>query len=220
MKQPLYILRLALVVLLPLLMAMAPAMAQTYVYRGETTPLSVIQVPGNTYKWELYSDPTVNFAKLPGNCPITSALFVGGNTGPSVNVQWLKTGTYFFKVTAVDAATCTNNLKIGIVIVKDELPTALFTPPDAICIGETGTLSVTFTGTAPWEFTYSDGTNFWTITGITSNQYLLNANPKTTTSYWITEVKDKNGTTKIRSANVVLEVKPKPVSSKIYLYQP
>ena len=212
--------RLALVVLLPLLMAMAPAMAQTVVYQGDTTPLSVVAVPGDTYTWELYSDPTVNFAKVPGNCPVTSAQFVGGNTGPSVNVKWLKAGTYFFKVTAVNATNCTNNLKIGVVIVNDALPTAIIALPDAICIGEAGTLSVTLTGTGPWEFTYSDGTNFWTITGINSNQYLLNVSPKTTTSYWITEVKDKNGTNKARSANVVLEVNPKPKSSKIYLYQP
>ena len=199
---------------------MAPAMAQTVVYQGETTPLSVVAVPGDSYTWELYSDPTVNFAKVAGNCPVTSAEFVGGNTGPVVNVKWLKAGTYFFKVTAVNATNCTNNLKIGIVIVKDALPTALFAPPNAICIGETGTLSVTFTGTSPWQFTYSDGTNFWTITGITSNQYLLNVNPKTTTSYWITEVKDKNGINTPRSANVLLEVNPKPKSSKIYLYEP
>ena len=212
--------RLALVVLLPLLIAMAPAMAQTVVYQGDTTPLSVVPVPGNTYSWELYSDPTVNFAKVPGNCPVTSAEFVGGNTGPEVNVNWLKAGTYFFKVTAVDAINCTNNLKIGIVIVKDALPTAEIEPPAPICIGQSTTLKINLTGTSPWEFTYSDGTNFLTITGITSNQYLLNVSPKTTTSYWITEVKDKNGTNRARSANVVLEVSPKPASSKIYLYQP
>ena len=212
------ILRLALVVMLPLLMALAPAMAQTVVYVGDTTPLTVVAVPGNTYLWELYSDGTVNFAKVPGNCPTTSAGFVGGNTGANVNVKWLKSGIYFFKVTASDG--CTNNLKIGIVIVKDALPTAGIEPPDPICIGQTATLKINLTGTSPWEFTYSDGTNFLTITGITSNQYLLNVSPKTTTSYWITEVKDKNGTNTARSANVVLEVNPKPASSKIYLYQP
>jgi hypothetical protein len=204
--------------ILPLLLAMAPAMAQTVVYVGETTPLSVVAVPGNTYLWELYSDGSVNFAVVPGNCPTSSAGFVGGNTGPNVNVKWLKSGIYFFKVTASDG--CTNNLKIGIVEVKEALPTATITPPDPICIGQTATLKINLTGTSPWEFTYSDGTNFLTITGITSNQYLLNVSPKTTTSYWITEVKDKNGTNMARSANVVLEVNPKPASSKIYLYQP
>ena len=212
--------RLALVVLLPLLMAMAPAMAQTFVYQGDTTPLSVVQVPGDTYQWELYSDGTVNFATTPGNCPVTSAVFVGGSTGPGVNVQWLKTGTYFFKVTAWDATNCTNNLKIGIIIVKDALPTATIMPPAAICKGETASLEVVLTGTGPWNVTFTDGVTSWTVTAITSTPYLLTVNPKATSSYWVTQVTDQNGTNSVPSASVVLQVNPKPASSKIYLYQP
>jgi gliding motility-associated-like protein len=114
-NRPLYILRLVLVVLLPLLMALAPAKAQTVVYQGKIFPLSVVQKPGNTYEWEIYSDVAVDFAKVPGNCPVTSATFLGGNTGASVDVQWLKTGIYFFKVTAHDANNCATNFKIGMI---------------------------------------------------------------------------------------------------------
>ncbi|HEY3389807.1 MAG TPA: gliding motility-associated C-terminal domain-containing protein [Prolixibacteraceae bacterium] len=107
--------RLAMVVLLPLLLALAPAMAQTVVYKGKTIPLSVIEVPGNTYEWEIYSDITVDFAKVPGNCPAAAANFVGGNTGPTVNVEWLELGIYFFKVTARDAQNCAMNFKMGMI---------------------------------------------------------------------------------------------------------
>ncbi len=212
------IIRLALVVMLPLLMAMAPAMAQTVVYEGDTTPLSVTAVPGNTYLWELYSDGSVNFATVPGNCPTTSADFVNGNTGASINVKWLKSGIYFFKVTASDG--CTNNLKIGIVEVKAALPTATISPPDPICIGQTASLQVILTGTAPWDVTFTDGSKTWTETGITQSPYLLPVNPKTTTSYWITHVKDLNATNTLPSEHITLQVNPKPASSKIYLYQP
>jgi len=212
--------RLALVVLLPLLMAMAPAMAQTVVYQGETTPLSVVQVPGDSYKWELYSDPAVNFAKVSGNCPVTSALFVGGNTGPVVNVKWLKTGTYFFKVTALNSTACTNNLKMGIIIVKSAMPTATILPTGPICIGETAALTVTLTGTAPWEITYTDGVNSWIVTSITSTTYQINVKPKISTKYWISRVKDVTGTNSDPSSPVMLQVNPKPASSKIYLYKP
>jgi len=212
------IVRLALVVMLPLLMALAPAMAQTIVYVGDTTPLSVVAVPGNTYLWELYSDGSVNFAGVPGNCPTTSAGFVGGNSGASINVKWLKAGIYFFKVTASDG--CTNNLKIGIVEVKEALPTATISPPDPICIGQTASLQVTLTGTAPWDVTFTDGSKTWTETGISQSPYLLVVNPKTTTSYWVTQVKDQNGTNTVPSVHVTLQVNPKPASSKIYLYQP
>ena len=48
--------RLALVVIIPLSLALAPALAQTVVYQGATTPLSVVEIPNHTYEWELYSD--------------------------------------------------------------------------------------------------------------------------------------------------------------------
>ena len=101
-------------------MAVAPAMAQTNtVYAGQTTPLTVVDLVGDTYTWELYNEVTgINFAVTPGNCPPGKAIFQGEiNTGSSVNVTWLKAGTYFFKVTAVKAG-CTDNLKIGKITVS------------------------------------------------------------------------------------------------------
>jgi len=109
------IVRLMLVMMLPLLFALAPAMAQTVVYQGAITPLSVVEVPGNTYEWELYSDLTVDFAKVPGNCPVNAATFTGGNTSPRVNVNWLQTGIYFYKITVHDATQCVMNFKIGMI---------------------------------------------------------------------------------------------------------
>jgi len=111
--KPLYILRLVIGVLTALLLSMAPALAETVVYQGKTTTLSVVEFPGHTYEWEIYTDATVNFATVPGNCPTTSAVFVGGNYGSSIKVLWIDLGIYFFKVTARDALGCTMNLKIG-----------------------------------------------------------------------------------------------------------
>jgi gliding motility-associated-like protein len=105
--------RLMTIVLFMLLLTLVSAKAQTVVYQGTTTTLEVVSVPGNTYDWELYSDPAVNFATVQGNCPATSAKFVSGNTGASVNVLWLQPGIYFYKITAHNAVQCTNNLKFG-----------------------------------------------------------------------------------------------------------
>lgn len=211
------IIRLALVVMLPLLLALAPAMAQTVVYQNESTTLAVVQVPGDTYEWEIYSDGTVNFAKVSGNCPATSADFVGVNTGASVNVKWFKPGTYFFKVTAHDATNCTMNLKIGIIVVKEALPTAIISPPtNPICTGDTAPLEVTLTGTGPWSITYTDGTNVWKATiAENENKYTIFVKPNATTNYWITEVKDQSGTNSVPSTSVELQVNPKPAMSKI-----
>ena len=107
--------RLALVVLLPLLMALAPASAETVVRKGTTTTLTAIDNSNFTYKWEIYAGTNLSLAiTTEGNCPVTSAKFIGGNTGASVKVIWLQPGYYFYKVTVRDALGCARNFKIGI----------------------------------------------------------------------------------------------------------
>jgi len=211
-----------LAVLLLMLLALAPAKAQEPVYQGDTDTLTVKQMDGDTYMWELYDDGTVNFATVPGNCPTSKAEFVGGNTGPSVKVKWTEPGIYFFKVTAYDVSGCTSNIKIGIMEVLEAKPTATITSPDPmlICTGETASLEVTLTGKAPWEITYTDGTDSWTEKGITESVYQLKINTNVSTFYWITEVKDARGTNPEDSPSVLVVVSPKPEIGRIYQYEP
>ena len=216
-----YIVRRVLVALLLLLFALASAKAQTVVYVGDTSTLEVEQQPGDTYGWELYDDGTVDFAQVPGNCPASSAIFVGGSSGASVQVTWLKKGFYFFKVTAYDITGCTMNLKIGIIEVREQLPKATITPnPDAICIGDIAKLEISFTGNSPRNFTITDGINNWVITNISENPYQFYFKPVAGAYYWVSEVSNTAGTNTDPSPKEWLEVKPKPTSSKIYQYEP
>jgi hypothetical protein len=114
---------------------LAPVIAQTVVFQGGTTPLTMVEHSGHTYEWELYSDLTVDFAKVPGNCPATSASFTGDHIAACVIVNWLQPGIYFFKVTEHDAAHCVMNFKIGMIkvipinikaIITGETPTRCF----------------------------------------------------------------------------------------------
>jgi hypothetical protein len=196
MKRLLYIERLALAVILLLLLALAPAKAQTPVRTGDTTPLAVDSLPNDSYEWSLYSNGTIDFATAPANCPVTSAFFVGGNIGATVNVKWLKAGIYFYKVTAHNASGCSMNLKIGTIEIKVGV-TAIITPPTkAVCAGDPVLLEITFTGTAPWSFTYTDGTTERTVNGVNANPYTLIVNPVplVTTNYTVKSVSDINGT--------------------------
>ena len=207
-----------LLVLVPLLMAMAPAMAQNTVYVNNTTVLEVVNVPGDSYVWELYKDVGgVNFATVPGVINIPGeAIFVGSNIGPSVTVLWTMPGTYFFKVTAT-GGTCSNNLKVGKMIVLDELPTAVFVPPDPICAGDQASLEVLLTGTAPWSITYTtDGINPVTIPVVGGSPYFITVNPLVTTTYQIISVTDSHGTNSVPSPEVTLIVNPKPVTNSIW----
>jgi len=100
-------------VLLPLLLTLVSAMAQTTVYEGATSQLYVEELAGDSYEWEIYTDAPVDFAIVPGNCPVEQAAFTSGNKGKNVGIKWLKPGIYFYKVTARDAAFCAMNFKVG-----------------------------------------------------------------------------------------------------------
>jgi hypothetical protein len=212
----------ALAVLLLMLSALAPAMAQNVTNKGEITDLSVDSVPGEIYIWELYSDSTLNFAVAPGvTSSATFAEFVGGNVGAKVHVLWKEIGTYFFKVTAWNAAGCTNNIEVGIMKVKPPLPVGTLNTL-AICSGDPAKLTVDLTEVGPWSFTYTDGTTIWTETNVLSTPWVVTVipGPTTNTDFWITSVTNPNGTNIRPSPKVTQIVYPKPRSSVIYLYEP
>lgn len=199
--------------------------AQTVVYQGETTTLTVEEVPGETYVWELYSDSTVDFAITNGDpSPAAYAEFTGPNDQPTANVLWKEAGTYFVKVTALDAAGCTNNLKVIIIRVLPPLPAAVITAGPAVCIGEDITLSVALTGTGPWDFTYTDGISEWTVnvpdTSETPPEIIhiltITPGPAVTTEYWVTTVTDRYGTNAVPSERTTQQVDPLPTPSNIY----
>lgn len=201
------------------------AVAQTVVYQGETTLLSIEEVPGETYVWELYSDSTVDFAITNGDpSPAAYAEFVGANDQPTANVLWKEPGTYFVKVTALDAAGCTNNLKVIIIRVLPALPTAIIAAGPAVCVGEDITLTVTLTGTGPWNFTYTDGVTEWAVdvpnTSKTPPEIIytipINPGPITTTQYWITSVTDQYGTNAVPSERTTQQINLLPTPSPIY----
>ena len=206
--------------LLHLLLALAPAMAQTTVRVGETSNLAVTPSSGDYYYWELYpmpTDPNFDFATNNGTTTSTSfGEFVGGNEGASVNVLWKQPGTYFFKMNAT-LTGCTNNLRVGIIQVISTLTATIEASPP-VCAGETVTLTVTLEGTPPWEYTYTDGTNSWTVKNVLTSPSVitLTPGPVITTDYWITSVKDSYGTNTTPSAKATQQINPLPAPSTIY----
>jgi hypothetical protein len=207
----------ALAVLLLLLLALAPAMAQTTVRTGETTLFTIEPQPGDTYTWELYSDSTVNFVVAPPDVAPTYAEFVGDTNSSTVTILWKEPGIYFFKVHALNITGCTDNLKMGMVEVKLGVSAEIVASP-AVCAGETISLTVTLTGTPPWEYTYTDGTNSWTVTNVLTspNVITIAPGPLITTEYWITSAKDQFGTNTTPSTKTTQVINPLPAPSLIY----
>jgi hypothetical protein len=234
-KKLLYIARIqALAVLLLMLLALAPAMAQiavpkNVVYQGDTTTLSVTEFPYETYSWELYNDSTVDFAQTPGACPTNLADFVGGNIGHSVQVEWKEPGIYFYKVTAWNITGCTNNLRIGVMKVLEALPKAVLeVNPDSICEGEWADLTVEFSARGPWSMKLQAKDLKTGIASIeifkdiqeTDNPFHIPVGPKTTTEYTVIEVSNKFGVQTEPSNLVKLTVHPLPPKTPIYLKKP
>jgi len=230
MIRPKQIILRLLLVALPVLLAMAPAMAQTNnAFVGQSVTLSIDSIPGDTYVWELYTTAAdVNFATDEGSCPPTVAMFTGGiNTGAVVHITWFEPGTYFYKVTA-QRSGCTMNLKVGKIIVADITPTVILSvDQSSICLGQSTNLKVNFTGTPPVSITYRmsspDGTTHdLIVNNLTENPALIPFTPSISGTYTfeVISVTDANMTNNTPSNLVTVTVNPKPGKSRIYQYDP
>lgn len=216
------ILHLLLPAFLPVVLAVFTAGAQS-VYPGTITELSVEELPGVTYTWDVYNDSTVNFATEDGTAvDDDDAQFITSSSGPTVQVRWLSPGVYFYKVTATDS--CTNNLKIGRMEVLKALPTAeLELNPTEVCVNDSSELVVTLTGDPVWKFTLKaedeDGSaeTEYTVKNPDDNPFILVVSPSKTTTYTVVRVTDPNGEQLEPSNTVVLTVNPLPRSSRIYV---
>jgi hypothetical protein len=230
MIRPKHIILRLLQVAIPVLLAMAPAMAQTdNLFVGQTVELSVEEIPGTMYTWELYNNvATVNFATDPGNCPQTEAVFTGGiSTGAVVHITLLNTGTYFYKVTA-QSIGCTNNLKVGKITVIHPLPTGnLSLSLPTVCTGQSPGLEASFTGTAPFNITCRitkpDGTTQdIIINNIIDHSSKIPFIPSSSGTYTfeILRVTDAYTTNTTPTNTVTVTVNAKPDGSRIYKYDP
>ncbi len=69
-------------------------------------------------------------------------------------------------------------------------PTATITGTTSICTGSSTNLTVTFTGTSPWSFQFSDGTTTSPVIPSIFSTFNIPVNPTTTTTYTIVSVSD------------------------------
>jgi hypothetical protein len=99
-------------------------------------------------------------------------------------------GTY--AITSVSDANCTGTGSGVAEVIALQVPTAHITGGKGICNNQGSALvGVQLGGTAPWNITYSDGTDFYTINGITEPLYEIVTNVPGI--YSVTEVNDATG---------------------------
>jgi len=162
----------------------------------------VSYTPGSTYHW------------IVPNGTITA-----GNNTDSITVTWSATpGTDTIKVVELNAHGCSGDTQ-KLAVYRMPLPTASLTGIDSVCHNFGTTFNVAFTGIGPWNFTYSDGTNSTSLTGISSSPYTISTgNLTATTTYTVTAISNKFGCvgTTSGSGSVVVVVNPKPATSAIH----
>ncbi|GGH67437.1 hypothetical protein GCM10011379_22720 [Filimonas zeae] len=112
--------------------------------------------------------------------------------GPTVAAQLDPSDPpYTFTVKAESSLGSSNEETISLrVIAKAD---ATITGGATICENAEANLTINLTGTAPFSFTYTDGTTNYTVEGITEKAFPLKVKPTTTTTYTVTSVSDANG---------------------------
>lgn len=99
------------------------------------------------------------------------------------NTNTAGTTTYY-------AACSTNpNCRTAATFVIRPRPTGVISGTGTICNAST-TISITLTGTQPWNVTYTNGSTPTTVTGITSSPYTFNVSPSGSTTYTLTALSD------------------------------
>ncbi len=96
-----------------------------------------------------------------------------------------------YTITSVtDANTCTGTGSGTAVVGVYPTPTGEITGTTDICPGESTVITMSFTGTAPFDFTYTDGTTPVTIMGHPSVVYTATVMPAVSTTYTLTALSD------------------------------
>ena len=157
----------------------------TEICQGESTIISVvIIVPEVTYHWNT------------------------GEEGVEIAVTEAGTYTCYAENNNNNCQSVNSN---AIEIIINPLPTTSISGDAEICQGESSNITIDFTGSPPWDLTYTDGTNTTSIQ-ISDNPYIFPVSESGT--FQVTEVVDNNGCTGTElGGTVVITVNPMPTAN-------
>ncbi|MEI7627637.1 MAG: gliding motility-associated C-terminal domain-containing protein [Bacteroidota bacterium] len=152
-------------------------------------------VSGATYSW---TGPN-NFSATTSSATIN-------------NISSIQTGTYNIAASLIGCGTFIDSIPIKV----NPLPNATISNNDSICLGKSKILSITFTGTAPWTFSISDGTKTDTILHVTTVPYNLTVSPIIKTTYSIQHITDTNfcssNVSAVLNVSSIVNIYPQPTA--------
>ncbi|MEI6197304.1 MAG: PKD domain-containing protein, partial [Verrucomicrobiota bacterium] len=164
---------------------------------GNNINLSSTLVFGATYQW---TGPN-NFSASSNNITLN-------------NISTSSTGYYKVSANILGCGTFIDSIQVTV----HPLPTVTMSNGDSICLGDNKTFIMNFTGTAPWNFSYTDGTKIDTIQQISTSPYSLVVKPFVNSTYTLNHITDSNLCTAAASSgslNIVrlVKINPKPTAS-------
>lgn len=161
---------------------------------------------------------------LNGNVGSTYAWTVAGGTQASggstdsITIDFLTTtGVDTLTVIETDSNGCVGD-PVKLAIVRMPLPNASIAGTTALCFEDSTSVTITLTGTSPWDLTYNDGSGNTTV-NLTSSPFVINTSTLTASkTYTLVQVVDRltcSTTLSGVSATAVVTVYPQVVTPSI-----
>jgi len=138
----------------------------------------------------------------------TGGTYTSTSDAGGIIVRWNTLGKQTISITYFNASGCSVTSAQSVTV--NPLPTATISGDAIVCAGSGTKINVALTGSAPWSFTYTDGTSTKTVTGIKESPYAFTVTQpaNTTNTYTITNVSDNNGCSATGAGKAVITVRP------------
>jgi hypothetical protein len=189
--------------------AFAPAPTDKTVCDGQSVVFSGAATGSNlNYKWQLSTDGGSTFTDL-----TNGGIYSGVTTNTlTINPASVSMNGYRYKLVIV--GSCTPDIEKIVLLTVNPRPTSVISGSTTVCENSPATISIALTGTAPWNITYSDGTNSTSVT-TSSSTYTFNVSLATTKTYTVSSLLDANCTAAAgdRTGSAVITVNPLPTIS-------
>lgn len=160
---------------------------------------------------------TVNFTgNSPFNLTYTDGVTPVSLTGITANpftISVTPTVTRTYSLTAVSNACGTGLTNGNAILTVQASPTSTMSGSQTVCAGAPANISITLTGTAPWNLTWTDGTSNNNINGINTSPYVITVNPTVAATYTITALSDGVCTGTTFNGNHVIAITPVPTAN-------
>ncbi len=139
---------------------------------------------------ESFNISTINVIDNSGlGATVTYHTATPANAGNQILGNYQPTNGEMIFAYAQEAPNCDDTLPLT--LTTSTAPTATISGGGSACPGESFDLTIDFTGTAPWDFQYSEeGTPVLPIITTSDNPYTLTVNPSSNTSYELVSVED------------------------------